>query len=120
MIYAAESRVLAIVEVMVHITLANLPSDFIMVEINVSKDMQIKILKPNILDPSWNSNPFSRSTQTIGDDFVHLNKNYLLKAPSTVVEGDFNYLINPRHKNFTKMKISKAENFPFNLKIFKN
>jgi RES domain-containing protein len=37
----------------------------------------------------------------------------VLKVPSAVVPGDFNYLINPKHKNFNKIKIKNKEPFSF-------
>jgi len=42
----------------------------------------------------------------------------VLKAPSAVVQGDFNYLINPNHKEFKKIKVLKTEKFDFDGRLF--
>jgi RES domain-containing protein len=55
----------------------------------------------------------------IGDKFLKDSKFLVLKVPSATVQGEFNYLINPRHKNFDQIKILKIENFNFDERLFK-
>jgi len=119
MVYTAESRSLAMAEVMVHLTLASLPSDFMMVEIGVPNEVTCTKLTPSKLNENWNANPFISSTQKTGDDFIHSGKTCLLKVPSAVVQGDSNYLINPYHIQFKLIKITASSNFPFDHRIFK-
>ena len=119
MVYTAESRSLAMAEVMVHLTLASLPSDFMMVEIEVPNEVTYAVLKPFELNKNWNANPFVSSTQKTGDAFIHSGKSCLLKVPSAVVQGDSNYLINPYHIQFKLIKIAASSNFPFDHRIFK-
>ncbi len=42
----------------------------------------------------------------------------VLKVPYMVVQGEFNYLINPNHKNIEKVKIKKSEPFRFDARLF--
>ena len=42
-----------------------------------------------------------------------------MKVPSAVVKGDFNYLLNPYHEDFHRIKIIHQEDFPFDKRIFK-
>ena len=44
-IYSAESRALAMAEVAVHLTLATLPSDYVMIEIDIPETIADKELK---------------------------------------------------------------------------
>jgi RES domain-containing protein len=37
----------------------------------------------------------------------------VLKVPSAVVPGDFNFLINPHHSEFASISIKGQEDFPF-------
>ncbi len=119
MIYCAESRALAMAEVSVHLSLATLPSDFVMLEISIPDVLSTIILKEEDLPDEWNIFPHNIATQKIGDKFIQSNQACILKVPSAVVKGDFNYLINPFHNDFNKIKISKMENFPFDRRIFK-
>lgn len=119
MIYTAANRSLAMAEVAVHFTLATLPTDYLMMTIFVPDDIAIKKLKISELSSDWNEFPHPISTQKIGDKFIRENKYCVFQVPSSVTKGDFNYLINPNHKEFTKIKIIRVEDFPFDIRIFK-
>ena len=118
-IYTAESRALAMAEVAVHLTLATLPSDYVLIEIEIPDNIIIKEIILKELDEDWNNHPPNSNTQKIGDEFIDSIKECLLKVPSAVVQGDSNYLINPYHTDFKKIKIIEITDFPFDKRIFK-
>lgn len=118
-VYCANSRALAMAEVSVHISLATLPKDFVMMEINIPKSISIQTVKEKDLPENWNDFPHFRKTQKIGDDFIYSKKKCVLKVPSAVVKGDYNYLLNPHHQDFRKIKIMNTSVFPFDRRIFK-
>ncbi len=119
LVYCAESRALAMAEVVVHLSLATLPNDFVMLEIDVPGTLSVSELRKDQLSVGWNSFPHLAETQKIGDIFVLERKLALLKVPSTVVPGDFNYLINPQHPEFSQIRIVGQMDFPFDSRIFK-
>lgn len=118
-IYTAESRALAMAEVAVHLTIATLPRDYVMIEIEIPNKIKVKALDLKELDEDWNNHPPNSITQKIGDNFIDSIDECLLKVPSAVVQGDFNYLINPYHSDFKKIKIIEITDFPFDKRIFK-
>ena len=118
-IYCAGSRALAMAEVAVHLTIGTLPRDFIILEINIPETVLIEEIDTDKLPDGWNNFPHLRETQKTGDEFVRSNTHCVLKVPSAVVKGDFNYLINPGHPDFPKIRIEKFYNFPFDERIFK-
>ena len=118
LIYAAGNRSLAMAEVAVHFTLATLPDDYMMVTINIPDDLAIKEISENDLPRNWNAFPHPTSTQKLGDQFILEGKYCIAKIPSVVTKGDFNLLINPKHKDFNKVSISETEKFPFDKRIF--
>ncbi|WP_354355300.1 RES family NAD+ phosphorylase [Pedobacter sp. UYP30] len=117
-IYSSESRALAMAEVAVHLTIATLPSDYVMIEIDIPNDLLIKELKLKDLPDNWNDHPQNIHTQKIGDKFIDLMDLCVLKVPSAVVQGDYNYLINPYHIQFKNIKIVDVKGFPFDKRIF--
>jgi len=119
MIYTAQNRSLAMAEVAVHLSLANLPEDFVMMTIEIPDDAEIQEISEQELPPYWNSFPAPESTKRIGDQFILENKSLVLKIPSVVTKGDFNFLINPRHTDFHQVKIKQIEAFPFDQRLFK-
>jgi RES domain-containing protein len=119
LIYTAQNRSLAMAEVAVHFTMATLPDDYMMITIHIPDDIATKQLAEADLPPGWREFPHPISTQKIGNDFVTENKYCVLIIPSVVTQGDFNVLINPYHKDFSKISITKIEKFPFDHRIFK-
>ena len=54
----------------------------------------VEVLNVHKLQKDWNVFPNSFTTQLLGDDFINRNEACVLKVPSAVVKGDFNFLIN--------------------------
>jgi RES domain-containing protein len=118
-IYCAQNRALAMAEVLVHLSLAVLPNDFVMLTIEIPDDIFIEALDYKKLNIDWNVFPCTFETPLLGDDFIRKNEACVLKVPSAVVKGDFNFLINPYHADFYKIKIIEQVDFPFDKRIFK-
>lgn len=117
MIYTAESRALAMAEVLVHLSMATLPGDYGMMEIYIPENIEIAQLDIKMLGKMWNQFPPSKETQNIGNHFISSNKACILKVPSAVVKGDNNYLINPHHQDFKKVTVKSIVDFPFDKRI---
>lgn len=118
LVYCADSRALAMAEVAVHISLSILPKDYVMVEIEIPSNISVASLSSDELPLNWSNFPHVLDTQQIGDAFVAERKSAVIKVPSAVVPGDFNYLINPHHPDFTAIKIVDQEDFPFDSRLF--
>ncbi|MCK5824537.1 MAG: RES family NAD+ phosphorylase [Ichthyobacteriaceae bacterium] len=116
MIYTAESRALAAFEVLVHLPLPTLPDNFKMIEIDIPD--HVKIDGVFDLPDNWNNNINIKQTEKIGDKFILNNEYCLLKVPSAAVKGDYNYLINPFHEDFSSIRIRIIENFFFDERLF--
>lgn len=115
-IYTASSRALAMAEVAVHLHIQKIPKDMMMVELYLPED-SITSLPFSELKYKWEMFPYSIQTQQIGDAFVQENRFLGLKVPSAVVNGDFNFLINPRHVEIQKIKVVNLSPFRFDSRI---
>jgi RES domain-containing protein len=117
MVYTSNSRALCTAEVAVHVPLGILPSDYELVTIEIPDD---SVKEANIKDlPSdWRSFPHPDSTQKLGDSFVREGKFLVLKVPSVVVQGEYNFLINPIHKSAAKVRVVNREPFLFDKRFF--
>lgn len=118
-LYTAASRALAVVEIAVHVPFGIIPIDYFLATIEIPDDPDIFRVRVADLPVNWNSNPFTKSTQLIGDDFVKNKRHMLLEVPSATVPGDYNYLINPRHPAFNSVRIKSVDAFEFDLRLFK-
>ena len=59
------------------------------------------------------------ASQKYGDQFVNDNVYLVLKVPSAVVLGDYNYIINSRHKDIRFAEIVDISPYPFDKRLFK-
>jgi RES domain-containing protein len=106
LVYTAETRALATLEVAVHLDLAeDLPTDRHYVEIEIPDDIAIWEVKIEDLPDNWGSKPPNFETQFIGDDFVSEGMAAVLKVPSSIVPPEFNYLINPNHADAKRIEV---------------
>lgn len=117
-LYTAASRALAVVEVAVHVPFGIVPANYFLATIDIP-DKDILKLDLKDLSPNWNKYPFVRDTQAMGNNFIRSNEHLVLQVPSATVEGDFNYLVNPRHPDFKKVKVKSIDPFVFDIRLFK-
>jgi len=117
-IYTSESRALAVTELAVHMPLSIIPNDLRMVSIKIPDDASIFQIKLTDLKKNWKATPYHPGTQKLGDNWIRDNNYLVLKVPSAVIAGDYNYLINPNHENFRKIKIVLTEKFDFDNRLF--
>jgi RES domain-containing protein len=114
LVYTAESRALATLEVSVHLDLSeDLPTDRCYVEIEIPADITILEVSLEDLPPGWDAKPPTLITQTIGDDFVFQKEAAVLKVPSSIVPEEFNYLINPQHPDAKRIKVIRITSMNF-------
>lgn len=118
MLYTGQSRALCITEVAVHTPLGIIPSDYWITTIEIPATIPVFEIDPGQLPSDWKTFPHPHSTQILGDDFIASAKYLVMKAPSVVVQGDFNYLVNPAHSLFLQVKIVATEPFQFDQRLF--
>lgn len=114
-LYTSQSIALCVTEIAVHVPLGILPKDYDLIHIEIPDD---NILEVKRLPKDWQTFPHADSTQKIGDKFLKDKKYLVLKVPSAAVQGEFNFLVNPRHPDFDKVKIKKKEKFSFDERLF--
>ncbi|MGB2525767.1 MULTISPECIES: RES family NAD+ phosphorylase [Flagellimonas] len=119
MLYTSESKALAMSELSVHLPLGIVPKDYSFVKMEIPDD-KILELDMKLLDPiDWKTLPHGPETQAIGDQFILDNTHLALKVPSVVVEGDFNYVLNPHFPDYNRLvTIIDKGPFPFDQRIF--
>jgi len=114
MVYTAESRALAILEVAVHLDLnEDLPNDRYIVELMIPDDLIVMTIDDGSLPHNWDAKPPLSATQSIGTRFIQSRKYPVLQVPSSIVPKEYNYLINPMHSDVTKIKVISSEPFSF-------
>jgi len=117
MVYAAENQSLAALEVRVHIDLTRMQRLYKCFAFAFD-DHLMKSLPARTLPTEWQEEPPTTSLQEIGDHWVKSADSVILAIPSAIIPGELNFLINPRHPDFKRLKISKPTDFAFDHRLF--
>lgn len=117
MIYTASSRSLACLENVVHRNQLGLNLAFNVMTIEVPDNLKITTIALNTLKPDWSNFNQMRFTQTIGENWIKEQKTAILAVPSSIIEEEFNYLINPKHEDFGAIKLIRSLPFVFDQRI---
>jgi RES domain-containing protein len=116
MLYTAENISLAVLETLVHLQQPEIPTDFWIVKIEVPDEGKATGIELVKLKKNWQSD--ETYTQFMGSEFIKNNESLFLKVPSAIITDEFNYLVNPLHKNFNKVQVLQAREFNFDSRLF--
>jgi len=119
MIYTASTRALACLENVVHRNAIGLQNNFRTMVIEIPGELQIEVIEKESLSKNWHLFENYPVTQALGEAWVSKCETAILKVPSAIVAEEFNYLINPNHPEFKKVKLIRIEPFEFDQRIKK-
>jgi hypothetical protein len=69
-------------------------------------------IETSVLSGNWRRfSPYSSMTQTLGMRWLTETKSAVLKVPSAISEAEWNFLLNPAHADFQKLRIGNAVPF---------
>lgn len=112
MLYTAQSASLATLETVVHIAGMRLSAAYCMIVLQIPNELIAAVL-PDELPSNWNAYPAPEALRTIGDRFIQSNTHLALKVPSAIVPDDYNFLLNPLHLEFHRVKILQQRTYNF-------
>ncbi len=118
-VYTSSSLSLATLEVLVHLedpaAFANLFS-WIPIEI---PEALVERIDPATLPDAWAHDEINIASRSIGDSWLRSMQSAVLAVPSVITPGEWNYLLNPGHSDFSKIGMGKACEFQMNRRLLK-
>ncbi len=116
-IYTSESISLALLEVLANaLTLEELQMIRLM-EIEIPTTAEYQDVKLQSLKNNWYHD--ADYTQWMGQEILKTKKSLLFRCPSAIIHKEHNYLINPLHPDFKKIKLNNSADFYFDERLFK-
>jgi len=117
-IYCSESRALAALEILVHVEdLEDLAAvDWRVIAIEVPWNL---VERPSRYPESWRTYPYSAATQRFGSAWAQARRSAVLRVPSAVMPGEFNYVLNPQHPEFGQLTVDAPKAFRFDPRLGK-
>jgi len=113
-VYASQYRSLAVLESLVHLSKSNLlVIDFVLSTLFIPDEIIIEVLDLKKLSKDWNSLKKIDRTQDLGTNFLKSANHAILKVPSAIIADEYNYIINPAHKDSVNIRIVSKQAFSF-------
>lgn len=116
MLYLGEHISLCTVELLVHLQPKDKSSAFALLNIELPETAKPAAVAAAKLKKNWQND--IAYTRFMGDEFIKHNGALMMKVPSAIIPDEFNFLVNPLHADFKKVKISKTREFVFDDRLF--
>lgn len=117
-VYTSSSISLAVLEILVHIPIYGILKEYVHIPVEFDQKFVVS-LKRDDLPGNWNSDPAPRAAKQIGDSWVESRESVILEVPSAIVPTEKNFLVNPAHPDFKKLKIGSPTKFEFDPRLIK-
>jgi RES domain-containing protein len=117
LVYTAGTQSLAMLEMLVQDE--PLRARYVMIEACIPKGMTIDRIKAADLPSDWRELAAREKLQAIGTDWARKRSAAVLAVPSAVIPAETNYLLNPLHADFRRIRIGKPEKFETDLRLVK-
>jgi RES domain-containing protein len=118
-IYVSESIALSVLEKFVHLGFDASHIRFVYYKIEIPDSVPIEKLKSADLPDDWTAEPPRNSTKEVGSTWAKKADTVVLRVPSVLVPISWNYLLNPAHRDFKKIRISDPMPFVFDARMWK-
>lgn len=117
-LYTSGTRALALLETLAH-TPAKLieAKPYILMTLYIPGTALIQEIEFKKLPAGWNNAEINLVTQKAGDLFLQARKNLVLAVPSVLIPEEFNYVLNPLHADFKKIKVVNRRRIHFDKRI---
>lgn len=116
-IYTAESRSLACLENLVHRSGEGDSNLYKVMLIQIPDSLEIEVIDVKNLKPGWQRIENYPYCQKMAADWLSGGNTAILKVPSVLVKNEFNFILNPNHPDFKKIKLTGAEDFIFDPRL---
>lgn len=120
LVYTSSSISLAILESLVHFSFNMAPPDMSIATIYIPDNIfesSMDIKSFGKLPNSWNENLPNPKTQQFIKKWINNKNSLILKVPSAINSREFNYLINPLHKDINLIILQDIVPFSFDKRL---
>lgn len=116
-VYLSSTLSLAALEIFVHLGVDAASLDFVYFAVEIPAN--VRTLKLQRRPRGWQDEPPSLASMQVGDSWLRLSETALLEVPSAIVPAENNFLLNPSHRDFAKLRISPMRAFQFDPRMWK-
>ena len=114
-IYTAESRSLAMLELLVQDE--PLRAHYVMIPAHLPENISLETLAKDDLPGDWRTHAGREALQSLGGDWLRQLRSCVLAVPSAVIPAELNFLINPLHPDFKRITLGEPETLNTDMRL---
>lgn len=118
-VYTSGSLSLAVLELFVHVDIDIAPGDLVAIQADIPDTLTIETIKIESLPRDWRRYPGVEALKDIGTAWASKASTAILSVPSAVIPVEHNYLLNPAHRDFKRIRLQKPVPFRFDARMWK-
>ncbi|MSP37620.1 MAG: RES domain-containing protein [Deltaproteobacteria bacterium] len=118
-VYTSESLSLAALELFVHFDTDLAPEDLVAIPAEIPDNVKIEHLETAMLPRNWRDFPAPEALKDIGSSWLVRNTTAIMSVPSALIPTECNYLLNPKQKDFRRIRIGTPIPFRFDPRMWK-
>ena len=119
MVYTSGTLSLAAMELLVHVDPDLEPPDLVALSAEIPDALTVHVVSLEELPSGWRRYPAPRPLQQLGWRWAKAATTAVLSVPSAVIPSERNYLLNPLHPEFRRIRIGKPRAFRFDPRLWK-
>ena len=116
-LYTSQHISLAVLEMLVNTNFKDYAIALDLMYLKFPDELPVTFIEQGSLKSNWKDD--FEYTRYMGDEFLKQKESLILKVPSAVIQEEFNYLANPMHADFKKIKLTKTKSFWPDERLFK-
>jgi RES domain-containing protein len=118
-VYTSATLSLAVMELLVHLDDDDLAKAYVGVPADLPDGLAITRLRAGDLPRDWRRIPAPAALAQLGARWAAARETAALAAPSAVIPHELNYLLNPRHPQFKRIRVGQPEPFALDPRLRK-
>ena len=118
-VYISSSLALAALETLVHLVRFLPVTHLVAVPADIPDSVPIEPMRAGSLPKGWRAPSPPASVTDIGTRWAEAGDSAVLAVPSVIIPQELNYLLNPLHPHFKRIRIGRPEPFYFDPRFWK-
>lgn len=116
-VYTAATQSLAALEILVHADRDLLAVEYLAFPVDIPTGMALERIEPDALPPDWREEYPPTACRNLGGAWLERNPTAVLAVPSALIPAETNYLLNPVHPDFARLRIGTPSVFTFDPRL---
>lgn len=115
MVYTADSQALAALEMLAHLESRRVLEEYVFISVEFDDSIVTSLSGRKL--PEWRGEPIPPAVPAIGDDWLASHLSAVLQVPTIQVPSEHNFLLNPTHDDFSKIRLGYPLPFKFDQRL---